>query len=56
MKSYSPIHVLVDTNLLIELDSYRGAGQSRSEMIRDAIRDHIAKLESLGSRRNNWER
>ena len=48
--------MLVDTNLLIELDSYRGAGQSRSEMIRDAIRDHIAKLESLGSRRNNWER
>ncbi|WP_109667857.1 ribbon-helix-helix protein, CopG family [Roseicyclus mahoneyensis] len=56
MKSYSPIHVLVDTNLLIELDSYRDTGQSRSEMVREAIRDHITKLESLGSRKNTWVR
>lgn len=56
MKSYSPLHVLVDTNLLIELDSYRVSGQSRSELIRNAIRDYINKLESSKERKNTWIR
>lgn len=46
MKSYSPIHIMVETDLLKEFDSYKEPYKSRSDMVREAIRDYIVKLES----------
>lgn len=54
MKGYSPIHVLVEADLLYELDAYKSPERSRSQMVREAIGLYIKEMERTNQRKTRW--
>ena len=53
-KTYRPIHVNVDAELLGQLDEYRSPSMPRSQHIHAALRMYVDHLEKQGNRKSVW--
>ncbi len=53
-KTYRPIHLNVDANLLGRLDEYRSASTPRSQYIHAAIELYLEHLEQQGRVKTTW--
>ena len=49
VKTYRPIHINMESDLLFDLDMYKGDGKHRSQLIHEAVRFYIYHLEKLES-------
>jgi len=53
-KTYRPIHLNVDADLLGKLDEYRSNAMPRSKHIHAAIELYLDHLEKAGARKSVW--
>ena len=53
-KTYRPIHLNVDAELLGRLDEYRSNAMPRSKHIHAAIELYLDHLEKTGARKSVW--
>ena len=53
-KTYRPIHVNVDAELLGQLDEYRSPSMPRSQHIHAALRLYLDHLEKHDARKSVW--
>ena len=53
-KTYRPIHVNMESDLLFRLDAYKGKGKHRSQLIHEAVIFYISHLEQTGVRTKRW--
>lgn len=54
IKTYRPVHVNVESNLLARLDQYKGFDKPRSRLIHEAIELYLETLERSNARRKQW--
>ncbi|WP_300550184.1 hypothetical protein [Roseovarius sp.] len=54
IKTYRPIHVNMESDLLYRLDSYKDEGKHRSHLIHEAVLFYISHLEKAGVRTKRW--
>ena len=54
IKTYRPIHVNMDSDLLYRLDAYKGEGKHRSQLIHEAVQFYISHLEKSDVRPKRW--
>ena len=54
IKTYRPIHVNVDSDLLLRLDQYKGYYTPRSKLIHEAIKHYLVMLEEANIPKTNW--
>lgn len=54
IKTYRPVHLNMQSDLLYSLDRYKGDGTHRSQLIHEAIRFYIDHLEKTGARTKRW--
>jgi metal-responsive CopG/Arc/MetJ family transcriptional regulator len=52
-KTYRPIHVNMNPELLSKLDAYKSKSCPRSVLIHEAVKHYIFLLESRGVKKNN---
>lgn len=53
-KTYRPIHLNVDADLLGRLDEYRSTEMPRSQLIHAALEHYLVHLEKNGTRKSTW--
>ena len=53
-KTYRPIHLNVDAELLGQLDEYRSPSMPRSQHIHVALRMYVDHLEKQDTRKSVW--
>ena len=53
-KTYRPIHLNVDADLLGRLDEYRSASMPRSQHIHAALEMYVEHLRKKGTRKSVW--
>jgi len=53
-KTYRPIHVNMESDLLFRLDAYKGEGKYRSQLIHEAVDMYVQELERGGDRTKKW--
>lgn len=53
-KTYRPVHLDVDADLLGRLDQYRSSSMPRSKLIHAAIELYLQHLEKSGARKATW--
>jgi metal-responsive CopG/Arc/MetJ family transcriptional regulator len=53
-KTYRPIHLNVDAELLGRLDEYKSSTMPRSQHIHAALRMYVEHLEKQGARKSVW--
>jgi metal-responsive CopG/Arc/MetJ family transcriptional regulator len=53
-KTYRPIHLNVDADLLGRLDDYRSATMPRSKLIHAALEHYLDHLQKTGARKSTW--
>ena len=53
-KTYRPIHLNVDAELLGRLDEYRSASMPRSQHIHAALELYVEHLRKSGARKSVW--
>lgn len=54
IKTYRPIHINMESDLLYRLDAYKGEGKHRSQLIHEAVLFYISHLEQTGVRTKRW--
>lgn len=54
IKTYRPIHVNVESDLLARLDQYKGFDKPRSRLIHEAIEQYLVTLERSNPRKKQW--
>ena len=54
IKTYRPIHINMNSELLYRLDAYKGEGKHRSQLIHEAVQFYISHLEESGVRTKRW--
>ena len=54
IKTYRPVHLNMQSDLLYDLDMYKGDGKNRSQLIPEAVRFYIDHLEQTGVRPKRW--
>lgn len=54
IKTYRPIHVNVESELLERLDEYKGPLTPRSKLIHEAIKCYLTSLDNTDVRKKNW--
>lgn len=54
IKTYRPIHVNMESQLLYRLDAYKGDGKHRSQLIHEAVMFYISHLEQSDVRTKRW--
>ena len=54
IKTYRPIHVNMESQLLYRLDAYKGDGKPRSQLIHEAVQFYITHLEQSDVRTKRW--
>ena len=53
-KTYRPIHLNVDAELLGQLDEYRSQSMPRSQHIHAALRMYVEHLQKQNTRKSVW--
>jgi metal-responsive CopG/Arc/MetJ family transcriptional regulator len=53
-KTYRPIHLNVDAELLGRLDEYRSTTMPRSQLIHAALEHYLEHLQTNGTRKSTW--
>ena len=53
IKTYRPIHVNMDSELVTKLDKYKSTSCPRSVLIHEAVKHYIFLLESRGVKKNS---
>ena len=53
IKTYRPVHLNMDSELLSNLDAYKSKRCPRSVLIHEAVKHYIFLLESRGVKKNN---
>ena len=53
-KTYRPVNLNVDADLLGRLDEYRSSSMTRSKLIHAAIELYLEHLEQSGARKATW--
>lgn len=54
IKTYRPIHVNMESDLLMRLDRFKGVGTHRSQLIHEAVYMYVDQLEKRGVRPKKW--
>ena len=54
VKTYRPIHINMESDLLYRLDKYKGDGKHRSTLIHEAVYMYVDHLEKTGVRPKRW--
>lgn len=54
IKTYRPIHVNMESDLLMRLDRFKGVGKYRSELIHEAVHMYVDQLEKRGVKPKKW--
>jgi metal-responsive CopG/Arc/MetJ family transcriptional regulator len=54
MKSYKPIYILLDPNLVRDIDSFQEQDKTRSTLIREAVERHVDYLKGNSGRPSRW--
>jgi metal-responsive CopG/Arc/MetJ family transcriptional regulator len=54
IKTYRPIHVNMESDLLMRLDRFKGVGKHRSQLIHEAVDMYVDQLEKRGVRPKKW--
>lgn len=54
IKTYRPIHVNMESQLLYRLDAYKGDDKPRSQLIHEAVKFYISHLEQSDVRTKRW--
>ena len=54
IKTYRPIHVNVESDLLARLDQYKAFDKPRSRLIHEAIEQYLVTLEQSNARKKQW--
>lgn len=55
MKVYKPLYLLLDPELIYELDNYKIEGVTRTQLVSDAIEEHISRLKEMNARTHRWK-
>ena len=54
MKSYKPIYILLDPEVVSEIDHFQDENISRSTLIREAVERHLKYLKDNRERPTRW--
>lgn len=54
IKTYRPIHINMESDLLFSLDRFKGDGKHRSQLIHEAVRFYLNHLEKCSVRPKRW--
>lgn len=53
-KTYRPVNLNVDAELLGRLDEYKGGARTRAKLIHEAIELYLEHLQKNGARKSTW--
>jgi metal-responsive CopG/Arc/MetJ family transcriptional regulator len=53
-KTYRPVNLNVDAELLAQLDAYKTGTRTRAKLIHEAIALYLEHLEKHGARKSTW--
>jgi metal-responsive CopG/Arc/MetJ family transcriptional regulator len=53
-RTYRPIHLNIDADLLGRLDEYRSSTMPRSKLIHAALEHYLEHLKKQGVRKSTW--
>ncbi|CUH70083.1 hypothetical protein TL5118_04058 [Thalassovita autumnalis] len=54
IKTYRPVNLNMDSELLMKLDQHKHSGKPRSQLIHEAIEHYLVVLDRNASRQRQW--